>query len=84
MIEEIIMPKTGDASADCCVEEWKKSAGETIETGDVVCVVATDKATFDVESPFEGTLVEILVQCNVNVLPGTPIARIKLSEEAVT
>jgi pyruvate dehydrogenase E2 component (dihydrolipoamide acetyltransferase) len=84
MIEEIIMPRMGDAAADGCVEEWRKSIGEMVEMGEVICVVATDKATFDIESPHEGILVETLVQLNVNVPPGTPIARIKVGQEALT
>lgn len=83
MIEEIIMPKMGDASADCVVEEWKKSIGETTEMGEVICVVATDKASFDIESPYDGTLVETLVPLHVNVEPGTPIARIEVGEETL-
>jgi pyruvate dehydrogenase E2 component (dihydrolipoamide acetyltransferase) len=84
MIEEIIMPRMGDSAADCSVEEWRKSIGDSVEMGEVICVVATDKATFDIESPYEGMLVETLVQVNVNVPPGTPIARIAMAEESVT
>jgi 2-oxoisovalerate dehydrogenase E2 component (dihydrolipoyl transacylase) len=84
MLAEIIMPKMGDASGDCCVEEWKKSIGEPIAMGEVICVVATEKATFDIESPYEGILAQILVQPNVTVPPGTPIGRVEVSEVAVT
>lgn len=81
MIQQIIMPRTGDTPADCAVEEWKKSAGDTIEVGDIVCLVATEKAVFELESPYEGTLVETLVQINQSVPTGTPIARIEVNEE---
>lgn len=84
MLAEIIMPKMGDAAGESWVEEWKKSIGETIEAGEVVCIVAIDKAAFDIESPYEGTLSEILVKPNVAVPPGTPICRIEVIEEAGT
>ena len=81
MLAEIIMPKLGDAASDCWINEWKRSAGEKIEMGDVLCEVSIDKAAFDFESPYNGSLVEILVQANVVVTPGTPIGRIEVSEE---
>lgn len=84
MLAEIIMPKMGDAAADSWVEVWKKSIGETVEVGEVICIVAIDKAAFDIESPYDGTLAEILVQPNVAVPPGTPIGRIEVIEEEVT
>ena len=83
MLREIVMPKMSDAATDSCVEEWKKSVGERVEMGEVLCVVATDKATFDLESPYEGTLAEILALPNVAVPPGTPLGRMEVNEEAV-
>lgn len=81
MLMDIIMPKMGDAAADSWVETWKKSIGDRVEVGELVCVVAIDKAAFDIESPYEGTLSEILVQPNVAVPPGTPLCRIEVAEE---
>jgi pyruvate dehydrogenase E2 component (dihydrolipoamide acetyltransferase) len=84
MLEQIIMPKLGDASGDCWLEEWKKSIGERVEMGEVICVAAIDKAAFDIESPYDGILAEILVQPHVIVAPGTPIGRIEVTEEPLT
>jgi len=80
MLAEIIMPRLGDASGDCWLEAWKKSEGETVELGEVVCVAAIDKASFDIESPYDGKLAQILVQPHVVVTPGTPIGRIEVSD----
>ena len=82
MLADIIMPRMGDSAAESWVEGWKKSVGDTVEVGEVICVVAIDKAAFDIESPHEGTLAQILVQPNVAVAPGTPICRIEVMEEA--
>ena len=77
MLEDIIMPRLGDASSDCWVEEWKKSAGDSVELGEPICVVSIDKAAFDLESPYEGMLAEILVEPQVIVPPGRVLARVQ-------
>ncbi len=81
MVAEIIMPKMGDAGSDCWINEWKKSVGDKVEMGDVLCEVSIDKAAFDYESPYNGSIAEILVQPNTVVTPGTPIGRIEVTEE---
>eukprot|EP00326_Haptolina_ericina_P020943 CAMPEP_0181174472 /NCGR_PEP_ID=MMETSP1096-20121128/3555_1 /TAXON_ID=156174 ORGANISM="Chrysochromulina ericina, Strain CCMP281" /NCGR_SAMPLE_ID=MMETSP1096 /ASSEMBLY_ACC=CAM_ASM_000453 /LENGTH=492 /DNA_ID=CAMNT_0023262377 /DNA_START=76 /DNA_END=1555 /DNA_ORIENTATION=+ len=40
---------------------WKKNEGETIDAGDVIAEVETDKATVDYEAVDEGVLAKILV-----------------------
>ncbi|AHC15540.1 Dihydrolipoamide acetyltransferase component of pyruvate dehydrogenase complex [Salinispira pacifica] len=40
--------------------KWNKSVGDTIDTGDVVCEVETDKASMDYESTQEGKLLKII------------------------
>jgi len=84
MLADIIMPKMSDGAAEGWVEAWKKSIGERVEVGELICVVAIDKAAFDIESPYEGTLSEILMQPNVAVLPGVPLCRIEVAEEAAS
>ena len=81
MLAEIIMPKLGDAAEECWIEKWNKSIGETVELGEILCEVSIDKAAYDFESPYSGSLVEILVEPNVVVAPGTPIGRIEVTEE---
>ena len=81
MLAELIMPKLGDAAAACWIDEWKKAVGDTVEMGEVLCVVSIDKAAFDYESPYDGSLAEILVQPDVVVAAGTPIGRIEVVEE---
>jgi pyruvate/2-oxoglutarate dehydrogenase complex dihydrolipoamide acyltransferase (E2) component len=76
MLRDIIMPKMGDASSEAWVEGWKKSIGDPVEMGEVICIVSIDKAAFDYESPYDGILGEILVETNVIVAPATPIGRI--------
>jgi len=79
VIKDIIMPRLGDTSEEGWVERWEKSVGDEVEMGELICVVSVDKAAFELESPYDGTLVEILVE-NESIVPvGTPIARIELA-----
>jgi len=81
MLADIIMPRMGDASQDSWIEEWHKSVGDAVEMGEVICVVSIDKAAFEFESPYDGTLAEILVQPQEMIATGTPIGRIEVDED---
>lgn len=81
MFADIIMPRMGDAPQDAWVEEWHKSVGDAVEMGEVICIVSIDKAAFEYESPYDGTLAEILVQPQVVIAPGAPIGRIDVEED---
>ncbi|MFP4382876.1 MAG: dihydrolipoamide acetyltransferase family protein [Spirochaetia bacterium] len=59
MATEILMPRQGQSVESCIILEWKKQAGDSVEQGETVCEVETDKATFEVEAPESGTLLEV-------------------------
>jgi pyruvate dehydrogenase E2 component (dihydrolipoamide acetyltransferase) len=58
MATEILMPRQGQSVESCIILEWKKKSGDSLEKGETVCEVETDKATFEVEAPESGTLLE--------------------------
>jgi pyruvate dehydrogenase E2 component (dihydrolipoamide acetyltransferase) len=67
------------------VLEWSKKPGDSIQRGDIVAVIETDKATIDVESFTAGVLDKILIEPSEEWLPvGTPLAVIRSDGEAVT
>lgn len=70
----VTMPKLGLTMNSGSIAEWKKKEGESIAKGEPFFVVATDKLTFDVESPEEGVLLKILVHVHEDVPVGTPLA----------
>jgi pyruvate dehydrogenase E2 component (dihydrolipoamide acetyltransferase) len=72
----VIMPKQGQSVESCIIVSWKKHAGDAVKAGDVLCEVETDKATFEVESPAEGTLLAIFHEQGADVPVLTPIAAI--------
>ena len=57
----IEMPKLSDTMTEGTVVKWRKAVGDSVETGDVVAEVETDKAVMELESFVEGTLNQIYV-----------------------
>ena len=62
MAEVIRMPKMSDTMSEGVIAEWLKKVGDSIKSGDIIAEVETDKATMDLESYQEGTLLYIGVQ----------------------
>ena len=62
MSENIIMPKLGMTMKEGTVEEWFKSEGDTVEEGESIVTISSEKLTNDVEAPASGTLLKIKVQ----------------------
>ena len=55
------MPKLSDTMVEGTIARWKKKQGDTIETGDILAEVETDKATMEMEAFDDGVLKEIYV-----------------------
>ena len=62
MAEVVKMPKLSDTMTEGVVAEWHKSVGDTVEAGDVLAEIETDKATMEFESFQDGTLLYIGVE----------------------
>ena len=62
MAEVIKMPRMSDTMEEGVIVAWHKEVGDTIEPGDILAEVETDKATMDLESYQEGTLLYIGVK----------------------
>jgi pyruvate dehydrogenase E2 component (dihydrolipoamide acetyltransferase) len=65
------------------VVAWRKKKGDKVSTGDVIAEIETDKATMDMESFFDGTLLEILVPEGTSAKVGTVLAVIGRPGEAI-
>jgi pyruvate dehydrogenase E2 component (dihydrolipoamide acetyltransferase) len=83
MATALIMPKQGQSVESCAIVGWKKKVGDAVKTGEVVCEVETDKATFEVESPATGTLLAIFHEAGAQVPVLEPIAAIGAPGEDV-
>src|ERR1700694_5953200 len=58
MATPVEVPKLGNTVEECLISRWMKRKGDSIAAGDVVAEIETDKATFEVTSPIDGTLLE--------------------------
>ncbi|TVR82896.1 MAG: pyruvate dehydrogenase complex dihydrolipoamide acetyltransferase [Saprospirales bacterium] len=62
MAEVLKMPRMSDTMEEGVIVAWHKKVGDKIEPGDILAEVETDKATMDLESYQEGTLLYIGVE----------------------
>ncbi len=61
MAIQIEMPKLSDTMTEGTLIKWHKKVGDSVEIGDILAEVETDKATMEMEAFDEGTITEILV-----------------------
>ena len=62
MAEVIRMPRMSDTMTEGVIVEWHKKVGEKVKPGDLLAEVETDKATMELESYNEGTLLYVGVE----------------------
>ena len=56
MEEVVLMPRLSDTMTDGVIASWNKKVGDTVKKGDVLAEIETDKATMELESYKNGTL----------------------------
>lgn len=61
MPTSILMPALSPTMTEGNLVKWHKKEGDTIESGDVLAEIETDKATMEVEAVDEGTLGQIVI-----------------------
>jgi pyruvate dehydrogenase E2 component (dihydrolipoamide acetyltransferase) len=59
MAEVILMPRLSDTMTEGVIAAWHKKVGDSVKKGDLLAEVETDKATMDLESYKDGTLLHI-------------------------
>lgn len=62
MAEVILMPRLSDTMTEGVIAAWHKKVGDTVKKGDLLAEVETDKATMELESYKDGTLLHIGTQ----------------------
>lgn len=79
---EVLMPALSPTMTEGKLARWLKREGETVNSGDVIAEIETDKATMEVEAVDEGVLGKILVaEGSEHVAVNTPIAMILVEGE---
>ena len=74
MAEVITMPRMSDTMTEGKLVSWLKKEGDAVKSGDVLAEVETDKATMELESYVDGTLLHIGIQEGSSVPVNSVIA----------
>ena len=61
-VEIITMPRLSDTMEEGTVAAWLKKVGDTVNEGDILAEIETDKATMEFEAFYAGTLLHIGIQ----------------------
>ncbi|NCI47517.1 pyruvate dehydrogenase complex dihydrolipoamide acetyltransferase [Sediminibacterium soli] len=59
MAEAILMPRLSDTMTEGVIAAWHKKIGDQVKKGDLLAEIETDKATMELESYQDGTLLHI-------------------------
>lgn len=74
------IPQLGEGLQEALLVEFLKKPGDKITRDDPIYVMETDKATTDVESPYDGKLVEWLVEPGAVLAIGSEIGKMEVAE----
>ncbi|WP_193045386.1 2-oxo acid dehydrogenase subunit E2 [Mycolicibacterium baixiangningiae] len=72
----VTVAELGEAVTEATITRWLKSVGDTVEDGEPLLEVATDKVDTEIPAPAAGILAEILEPEDAVVAVGATIARI--------
>ncbi|UCC72848.1 MAG: 2-oxo acid dehydrogenase subunit E2 [Gemmatimonadota bacterium] len=84
MASRIVMSKLSPTMEEGRVLKWVKQEGESVDSGDVVVEIETDKATMEVEAMGSGVLRKVLVEENATVPTGTLLGVIAAEDEDIS
>ncbi|MGY6551883.1 MAG: 2-oxo acid dehydrogenase subunit E2 [Erythrobacter sp.] len=77
MAVEIKMPALSPTMEEGTLARWLVKVGDSVQSGDLMAEIETDKATMEFEAVDEGVITEILIEEGTeNVKVGTVIARL--------
>lgn len=62
MATKVTMPKLGLTMVEGQIVEWMKKEGDRVEKGEILYVLETEKAAFEVEAPEAGILAKIIAK----------------------
>ena len=74
MSVNIEMPKLSDTMTEGTLIKWHKQVGDTVEIGDILAEVETDKATMEMEAFDDGVITEILIKEGEKATIGSVLA----------
>jgi pyruvate dehydrogenase E2 component (dihydrolipoamide acetyltransferase) len=84
MAEIIRMPKMSDTMEEGVIASWLVKKGDKVKSGDILAEVETDKATMELESYEDGTILHIGVEAGASVAVNGVIAIIGKDGEDIS
>lgn len=57
MATTLTIPKLEMSMSEGTLAEWKVESGQSVQEGDVIYILETDKTARDIEAPASGTLI---------------------------
>jgi 2-oxoglutarate dehydrogenase E2 component (dihydrolipoamide succinyltransferase) len=83
-LEEIKVPVLAESVADATLLNWQKQSGDTVQEGEPLVEIETDKVVLEVVAPQSGTLTEIIKADGEDVQSEEVIAHLDTSAVATT
>lgn len=74
MATAVVLPKQGNSVESCLIMAWKKQVGESVQKGELLVEVETDKAIVQIDSPETGLLLAAFFEVGDDVPVMTNIA----------
>lgn len=83
MATPIKMPDLSTTADTVVLLKWLKQQGDPVKRGDLLCEIETDKATTELESVAQGTLLKQVVAEGTEISVGTIIAYVGEPGESI-
>ena len=81
---DIVMPQLGETVTEGTIAAWHKKAGDTVEKGEMLLDVETDKVATEITAPATGVISSINIDEGDTVDVGTVLAVIAVEGEVAT
>lgn len=81
MPKTVNMPEVLAGAAEASINEWFKQVGDTVEVGQPLAEIETEKAVVEYEAEEAGTVARLLVEPGETVTVGTPMLLLALPGE---
>ena len=81
MPKTVNMPEVLAGAAEASINEWFKQIGDTVEVGQPLAEIETEKAVVEYEAEEAGTVARLLVEPGETVTVGTPMLLLALPGE---
>jgi pyruvate/2-oxoglutarate dehydrogenase complex dihydrolipoamide acyltransferase (E2) component len=76
-VHKVVMPKQGLTMEEGTIVRWTKNEGEPIAEGEVLLIIESDKATFEIEAEHTGVVTKIVCPAGATVKVTEVIAYIE-------